>query len=205
MVFTTGSPLGAPRDRGSLRTHMDDTYRLFAALVEIEGLDRIPRIGYAARGVDHPESVAEHSFHVALLVWALGRSEPIDLERALAMALVHDLAEGRTGDLPRTVAGHLPPGVKHALESSVMRELFGADHDAVALFEEYVVGDSAEARFVHACDRLQLLLKAHLYQRWGTGDLDELFEHPSEPPAPFASIARLEAKLHEVRAARARS
>jgi putative hydrolase of HD superfamily len=173
---------------------MDDTRKLLATLLEIEGLDRIPRIGYAARGVDRPESVAEHSFHLAFLVWALGRSEALDLERALAIALVHDVAEVRTGDLPRTVAGHLPAGVKHALESSVMAELFGAEHEAAALFEEYVANQTAEARFVHDCDRLQLLLKAHVYERWGTGDVAELLERRSGG-SEFESVARLEADL----------
>ncbi|HVS62760.1 MAG TPA: HD domain-containing protein [Thermoanaerobaculia bacterium] len=180
---------------------MDDTRDLLATLIELEGLDRIPRIGYAARGVESPESVAEHSFHLALLVWTLGRSEPLDLERAMAIALVHDLAEVRTGDLPRTVAGHLPAGAKHALEASVMAELFGEGHEAIALFEEYVANQTVEARFVHACDRLQLLLKSHLYERWRTGDLGELLNAAREPSG-FPSIARIEVRLAEARAER---
>ncbi|GIP38241.1 5'-deoxynucleotidase [Paenibacillus sp. J31TS4] len=55
------------------------------------------------------ESVAEHSFHVALLTHALctignevfGRSLPVD--RAVSMALFHDATEVFTGDIPTPV------------------------------------------------------------------------------------------------------
>jgi putative hydrolases of HD superfamily len=164
-------------------------------LLELEGLDRVPRMGWALRGVDRPESVAEHSFHLAFLVWRLGRDEAIDLRRSLALALVHDVAEVRTGDLPRTVAGHLAPGAKQDLERAVLRELFGEGDEALGLFEEYVANRTPEARFVHACDRLQLLLKARRYRRWGGGELDDLLARAGEPASEFASVAALEERL----------
>ncbi|HVS14419.1 MAG TPA: HD domain-containing protein [Thermoanaerobaculia bacterium] len=165
-------------------------------LLEIESLDRVPRTGFLLRGVERPESVAEHSFHLVFLVWRLGRHEDLDLQRAMALALIHDLAEVRTGDLPRTVAGHLPPGAKHGLERAVLQELFGEGDDAIALFEEYVAHETREARFVHDCDRLQLLLKARLYQRWGTGELDELLARVGdEAGSDFPGVAALEERL----------
>ena len=69
---------------------------LLELLMELQNLDRVPRMGYALRGVADAESVAEHTFHVALLVWALAPSTPgVDTRRALELALVHDLAEDR--------------------------------------------------------------------------------------------------------------
>ena len=59
--------------------------------LELQILDRVPRSGYVLRGVDHPESVTEHSWHVLFLVWALGsRIEGLDVHRAVEIALVHD-------------------------------------------------------------------------------------------------------------------
>ncbi len=48
------------------------------------------------------ESVAEHTWFVALVaLLAHGRlEEPVRLDRVLAMALVHDLAEAEAGDVP---------------------------------------------------------------------------------------------------------
>ena len=46
------------------------------------------------------ENTAEHSWHLGMMVWALAEHapEPLDTERALQMALVHDLVEIDAGD-----------------------------------------------------------------------------------------------------------
>jgi putative hydrolases of HD superfamily len=68
-------------------------------------LKSLPRTGWLDRGLDalRVESVADHSFGVALLAWvcALQRQAEgaaIDPERVLKLALIHDLAEAETGD-----------------------------------------------------------------------------------------------------------
>lgn len=73
----------------------------------IKALKLAPRTGWVDRGVDPllAESVADHSFGVALLAWvgAIERqAEGADLDphRVLTLALLHDLAEAETGDWP---------------------------------------------------------------------------------------------------------
>jgi putative hydrolases of HD superfamily len=68
-------------------------------------LKSVPRTGWLDRGLDshQVESVADHSFGVALLAWvcALQRhaeGAAIDPERVLKLAIIHDLAEAETGD-----------------------------------------------------------------------------------------------------------
>lgn len=56
------------------------------------------------RGVETPESVADHSWGTALLVLMCAPAG-LDVSRALAMATVHDLAEARVGDIPWNPAG----------------------------------------------------------------------------------------------------
>jgi putative hydrolase of HD superfamily len=65
----------------------------------------VPRTGWLDRGVEplRVESVADHSFGVALLAWvcALQRCAEgvaIDPTRVLELALIHDLAEAEIGD-----------------------------------------------------------------------------------------------------------
>src|SRR5262245_12902601 len=97
---------------------------LLDLLLETQLLDRIPRSGYVLRGVVDPESVTEHSWHVLFLVWAVGGRIPeIDLPRAVEIALVHDLAELRVGDLPRTAAHYFPAGAKKAAEAAAMADV----------------------------------------------------------------------------------
>ncbi|MEX2314675.1 MAG: HD domain-containing protein, partial [Thermomicrobiales bacterium] len=62
-------------------------------------LKRLRRTGWLDRGVAGPESVADHSWGVALLAWLLARDQPgLDRERVLLLGLVHDLPEAVAGD-----------------------------------------------------------------------------------------------------------
>jgi putative hydrolase of HD superfamily len=176
---------------------------LLDLFLELETLDRIPRSGYLLRGIADCESIAEHSFHLAAIVWLLAGREPaLDRARALELALVHDLAELRIGDLPRTAVDYFAPGAKHAAERRAVDDILApAEPRARRLYAEYESEASPEARFVRACDRLQLLLKASVYERWGHGGLGEFWENPANlPPREFASVAQL---FDELRARRA--
>ncbi len=160
-------------------------------LVELQALDRVPRMGYLLRGVAQAESVTEHSWHVLFLVWALGKGEPaLDLHRAIEMALVHDLAELRIGDLPRTVARYFPAGAKAAAEEAALDEILAPlPPSAKELWQDYAAGTSAEARFVKACDKLQLMVKVSAYERWGEGALAEFWDNPDNfPDGGFPSV-----------------
>jgi putative hydrolase of HD superfamily len=175
---------------------------LVEALLELEILDRVPRSGWMLRGVQDGESVSEHSWHVVTLVWALGPAVPgIDLLRALELAIVHDLAEVRIGDLPRTAARYLPAGAKHAGEEAALAELLAPlGERAVELYREYHQRSTREARLVAACDKLQLMLKVTLYERWGAGGLGEFWRNPANfPDEEFAPVAELFAALREAR------
>jgi putative hydrolases of HD superfamily len=68
-------------------------------------LKSVPRTGWLDRGLDplRVESVADHSFGVALLAWACAlqrhaEGASINPERVLKLAIIHDLAEAETGD-----------------------------------------------------------------------------------------------------------
>lgn len=168
-------------------------------LLELQLLDRVPRSGYLLRGVPDGESVAEHTFQLAFLVWALAADEPgVDRERAVAMALVHDLAEVRFGDLPRTAADYLPEGAKHEAEARAARDLLGPLPEAVELFAAYEERSSPEARFVKACDRLAIAVKSTVYVEQGhraVGDLAERMARLDDDG--FESVARVAAALRE--------
>src|SRR5690606_30729890 len=74
-------------------------------------LKRTVRTGWAIEGVPNPESVADHTWGMTLLLlMAFDRleghgEENLDRERALKLAIVHDLQEAITGDL---VPGRAP-------------------------------------------------------------------------------------------------
>jgi len=171
---------------------------LLDLFLELQALDRVPRMGFALRGVPQAESVAEHSFHVATLVWILAREEPtVDAFRALELALIHDLAEVRTGDLPMTAGRYLPAGAKATGERAAFDELLAplGSHGEL-LLDEFGAASSPEARFVKACDKLQLMLKVSAYEGWGARSLQEFWENPDNfRGGEFVTVDRLIADL----------
>lgn len=177
---------------------------LLDALLELQALDRMPRTGYALRGVSDPESIAEHGFHLQMLIWALAPAVPqIDMGRAMELALVHDLAEIRIGDLPRTADRYLPAGAKAEAESAALAELMAPlGERAPARFAEFEDGETREARLVRACDKLQMMIKVFAYERWGATGLGEFWDNPGNFPEPgLAPVDELLAELRRRRAA----
>jgi putative hydrolase of HD superfamily len=85
---------------------------LLEALLALEPLHDLPRTGWILAGVRDAESIGDHVLSACFLTLALAtRCEPpLDAERAVAMALVHDVPEALFGDLPRTAARLLPEG-----------------------------------------------------------------------------------------------
>ena len=83
------------------------TYKVLSTLIELQRLKRLDRTGWTLRGLPNgTESVAAHSFGVAVTAMTLAdelRSlgVPVDTERLLRMALLHDWAETRVGDYPK--------------------------------------------------------------------------------------------------------
>jgi putative hydrolase of HD superfamily len=163
---------------------MDRQGVLLEMLLEVQQLDRVSRLGFALRGVPDPESVTEHSWHLSFLVWALAPEiDNLDVARAIEMALVHDLAEVRLGDLPLTSSHYLPAGAKEAAEHKALANLSAPlGGRATDLLREYNEASTLEARTVKACDKLQLMLKVTAYEQAGTGGLAEFWSNPRNFP-----------------------
>ena len=62
-------------------------------------LKRVLRKGWKSKvGIEHPESVADHTYSTALMAMVFSDIHGLDTEKILKMALLHDLAESITGD-----------------------------------------------------------------------------------------------------------
>jgi putative hydrolase of HD superfamily len=140
---------------------MDDLAGLRAFLAGAAALKDQPRCSWTAAG--RRESVAEHSWRVALLALTLKDAEPgLDLGRVLAMALIHDLGEALSGDVS---AASLPDkAAKTARERADLAALLAPAPEGVraaitALWEEAEAGATPEARFVKAVDKLETVMQ----------------------------------------------
>jgi len=143
-------------------------------LLTLLALDSLPRTGWIQAGVPDPESIAAHSLGAALvaLTTADAVEPPLDVDRCVALCTVHDVPEALLGDLPRPAAQLLPEGAKRAAERGAAAQLLGgADGTAAQRWAEYDAGQTREARFARACDKLHLGLRALGYARAGLGNL----------------------------------
>lgn len=163
------------------------------------------RTGWLDRGIppEAAESVADHTFRTALLAW-LAADDGLDRDRVLKLALIHDLAEAVTGDLPpynpalllaetdddarrafldrRHVRDEARAAAKRAAEAAAMAELLTGLPTALAselgaLWQDLEDGTSPEARFVKQADKLETYLQSREY----------LADDPARPMASFAA------------------
>ncbi len=131
-------------------------------LTEIDRLKGVLRASPVADG-SRPENSGEHSWHVAMvaLVLADHAAPEVRVERAVRMLLIHDIVEIDAGDVP--VHLEVDAEAQAARERAAADRLFGMLPEGQAgemraLWEEFEAGESADASYARAVDRLQPLL-----------------------------------------------
>jgi putative hydrolases of HD superfamily len=158
-------------------------------LTELMRLKALPRTGWLLRGVREVESIADHLFGVAWIAMLLAdrarsRGQEVSVEKVLRMALLHDLSEARTGDLPSTIKPYFPgDALKQADEKvvcDILQPLGEAGAGYLALWHEYEQRTSLESRIVKAADKLDLLLQAREYEKGGAKNLGEFWDQADE-------------------------
>lgn len=175
--------------------------QLLDALDALAPLAQLPRTGWVVRGCVPEESLAAHTFAVAaltaLLVDALrAEGTAVDGEAALRMALFHDAAEARTGDVPMPMKSPALSAALHEVEAAVVASILPADAAASWLAAER--DDSVEARLVRAADKLQMLAQALRFERAGASRalFDSMWAKPDNLRAlELAPVRRLYAAL----------
>lgn len=154
-------------------------------------LKRTPRAGWFRVGVDRPESVADHSFAMALIAWRIAREAGgLDASRVLLMALLHDFAEARLTDIPNPAKQLLPDGVFEAAEADVIRAQWPDDEEARAILAEFLAGETEEARLVAAVDHLELIFQAAAYREAGHPLTERMLARARTGPAMKHPLTR---------------
>jgi putative hydrolase of HD superfamily len=156
--------------------------RLIDFFEVIHPLDRIARAGYVVRGVAHPESVAAHAHFVSLLTLFMLDEYPdrFDRDKALTMALIHDLAEAKLMDIPMPYADAYLENAKDQAEQTIIEELFeGFAPRFTQYHQELLEAATPEARLVRGLDKVQMMIKVLFYERERSGYLEEFWTNPS--------------------------
>ena len=67
-------------------------------LIKINKLKEVPRTGWLLMKVKNPETIAEHTFRMAIFSWFLGKRKNLNVKRIIKTSLFHDLCEVYAGD-----------------------------------------------------------------------------------------------------------
>ncbi len=178
--------------------YMEDIIKFYQ---EINKLKEMKRSGWIVDGVKDPEHIADHCFGMVLMTLVLGaKRNDIDLNKAIKMSIVHELAESQTGDIlvdwklaadknadvKKAKGNHgITDGEKHKLERQAMEKLasilgdFGKE--VLELWLEFEKQKTKEAIFVRSIDKIEMFLQALTYEKKGH-NFDYWFDDPRNCP-----------------------
>ncbi len=133
-------------------------------------LKKISRQGWIDKlSLDTPESVADHSYSMAVISMVISDLGNYNSEKIIKMVLLHDLAESKIGD-------HTPEQLskekKNNLENNAFNEIIKNLPDLIKsqylqIWQEYQENTSLESKLVHQIDKLEMALQANIYKKDG--------------------------------------
>ena len=128
--------------------------RLADLVFECGMLRKTPRTGFQFLG-SGKENVAEHSFRTAVITYILSEMAGADSERAVLLALFHDLHEARTGDF-----NYVNRRYNASVRTDALRDAFqgtGMEDNLLGLWEELEKTETLEARLAQDADQIDLM------------------------------------------------
>lgn len=120
-------------------------------------------------GLEHAdkcESIADHSFSVALLALTIIEKNKLNLDicKCIKMGIIHELGEVYAGDF--TPYDNITKEEKHIKEKEAILNVLDSlneDNDYLEIWEEFEKQETAEAKFLKNIDQLEFLLQACAY------------------------------------------
>lgn len=159
------------RDQASLPGPEEGEHPLAGAatfLFEMGHLKNLPRSGWLLLGIPAPESVAEHSFRVAIVGLTLAAIEGADIGRTTALCLMHDAHETRIGDVPSVGRAYVTTAAPEAVTAHQTSAMPDTAAKAIQdLTAEYEATETLESRLAHDADKIETLLQAAEYEAQG--------------------------------------
>jgi|GEM_PF-2245047 len=147
-------------------------YKYFEFFGRVGLLKRKARKGWVIEEIEEVETIAEHSYHLSILVWLLanGRKD-IKKERALKIALVHNWAQvysPETTPLEKRKEEEEEKGIREmvkSLDEDLRREIY-------TLREEYREEKSPEGKMVSQANKAINFFQAkEYYKKYGKIDI----------------------------------
>ncbi len=147
------------------------------------------------------ESVAEHSFMLAVMAWLVKDEFPeADMHKVMLMCLVHDFGEAVTGDIPsfeKTEADEQKE--EEALERLLQKLPDHLYQELQDLYEELQAAETVEARLCWGLDKMEVVLQHNLadLESWIPLEYDLQLEYGKEQVSGIPYLQELKEILNE--------
>lgn len=138
-------------------------------LKQIDFIKEIDKVKYIQRKTklfnsNRNENDAEHSWHLAMMAIVLAQhsNEPIDILKVIKMVLIHDIVEIDAGDtfIYDTQKSHSNTDEERVAANRIFGLLPEKQaKELIEIWEEFEAGQTKEAKFAKAMDRLEPLLQ----------------------------------------------
>ena len=143
--------------------------KILKVFLTLQWAKELPRQGFIALGFKRNEadSVAAHSWATAMFTYLVAsemkkNGEKIDVDKAVKMALFHDMAETIVGDVGTFVKG-MAKGAFAPIEEEGLKFLVAdlpTRNEITNLVKEYMKRQTLEARVVKVADNIDALAQA---------------------------------------------
>lgn len=156
-------------------------YRLLANFFTfVMDLKTIKRSGWINKvKVKDPESVADHTYAMSTMVMVFSDILGMKTERAVKMAILHDLGESIVGDYEPNVISSKEKKIKEteALDHILNHLPLESRKEYVDIWNEYQENKTETSQLVHWVDKFEMALQAKTYESQGypSGILQQFF------------------------------
>lgn len=133
-------------------------------------LKKIFRQGWVEKlDVKNPESVADHTFMMAIMGMLISDSENFNFEKILKMILLHDLAESKIGDFtPDQISKEKKLDLENKAFSELLKNLpSNLQENYQTIWQEFIERKTDESQLVHEIDKFEMAIQAKKYEQNG--------------------------------------
>ena len=148
--------------RFAVPNHLESLVKLWQYAAQLKAEERR---GWKSLGLTRVESVADHSFCLAMLAWLEAERRKYDVGTVLKLALIHDLEEAITGDLTpadkRVLGAPEVHGARRKAREELIQNLPSNLRGSYRrLWTDLRLLRTKEALLVHELDKLEMAFQA---------------------------------------------
>jgi putative hydrolases of HD superfamily len=139
----------------------------FSFVMELKAIKRSGWINKVK--VKNPESVADHTYAMSTMVMVFSDILGMQTERALKMAILHDLGESIIGDYGPNEISSNEKRIKEteAIDRILYHLPAGISKEYTDIWKEYLENKTDTSQLVHGVDRIETGFQAKTYESQG--------------------------------------